>query len=47
MNSYWEVRRGGKVIGHGSEPTLPDKWLRKELRANGYRIYVEGKLFRE
>lgn len=46
-NSYWEVKRGGVVIGHGSKLTMPSKDLRKELRAAGYKIYVEGKLMRE
>ena len=46
-SSYWEVKRDGKVIGHGSKLTMPGKELRKDLRAAGYKIYVEGKLFRE
>ena len=46
-NSYWEVRRDGKVIGHGSKLTMPSKELRKELRSAGYKIYVEGKIMRE
>lgn len=44
---YWEVKRDGVVIGHGSKLTMPSKELRKELRSAGYKIYVCGKIFRD
>ena len=45
--SYWEVRRGPDRLAHGPKSTMPDANQRKSLREGGYKIYVEGKLFRE
>lgn len=47
MIGSWEVKHNGTVIAHGSKQTMPDKELRKQLRSDGYKIYVDGKLFRE
>lgn len=47
MEWTWEVRRDGVVIAHGSKATMPSKDMRKELRTAGYKIYVDGKLYRE
>ena len=47
MEGTWEVRRDGVTIAHGSKATMPSKDLRKELRTAGYKIYVDGKIFRD
>jgi hypothetical protein len=44
---YWEAKRDGVVIGHGPKSTMPSAEERKQLRAGGLKIYVEGKLYRE
>jgi hypothetical protein len=47
QNGDWEVRRDGQVIACGSNATIPDKDMRKQLRLDGYKIYVDRKLYRE
>jgi hypothetical protein len=43
----WEVRMDGSVYAHGPIETLPDKKTRGELRAAKFKIYVDGRLYRE
>lgn len=40
----WQIRRGGEIISFGPEETLPDLQERKQRRADGYQVYVDGKL---
>lgn len=48
MNDYyWEVRRDGIIIAHGSKSTMPQLAERQSMRSAGMKIYVEGKIFRE
>lgn len=42
-----EVRRDGATVCHGSEKTMPSREMCKMLRKDGYKIYVDGKLYRE
>ncbi len=42
----WQAKRDGEVIAHGSMATLPDAAQRRSLAAAGYKIYVDGKLYR-
>lgn len=43
----WEVRRDNVVVCWGPAETFPDARARKILRADGHKIYVDGKLFKE
>ena len=45
--SGWEVRRDGVTIACGSSKTFPGVIDRKILKDAGYKIYVDGKLFKE
>lgn len=44
---YWEVRRDGATLAHGSKDSMPNEAQRRALRSDGHKIYVEGKLYRE
>lgn len=44
---YWQVKRGTDVLCHGSRETFPDPAMRKTLKRDGYRLDVEGKLWKE
>jgi hypothetical protein len=40
----WEVKRDGVVIAHGeSERSQPSPEEARRFRADGYRVYVNGK----
>lgn len=43
----WEIRRSGEVIAWGPENTFPSLRERKMFRADGYSVYVDGKVFRD
>ena len=45
--SYWQTKRDGEIIAHGPKETFPDAGQRRVFRADGYKIYVEGKLYQE
>ena len=45
--TQWEVRREGVTIACGSSKTFPTSIERKILKDAGYKIYVDGKLFKE
>lgn len=47
FKSYWGVRREGVTMAWGSKDSFPNEEERKNLRAGGHKIYLEGKLFRE
>lgn len=44
---YWQVKRGPDCLCHGPRETFPGAVERKRLRADGYRISVEGKSWKE
>lgn len=44
---YWQVKRGNDCLCHGSMETFPGAGERKMLKADGYRISVEGKPWKE
>lgn len=44
---YWEVRRDGVPLARGPKSTFPNAEERKSPRSGGFKIYVEGKIFRE
>ena len=44
----WEVRRDNETLSWGtSEASFPDAKARKMFRSDGYKIYVDGKLYKE
>ena len=43
--SAWEVRKDDIVYEHGPEETFPNADRRKMLRAGGYEIYLNGKVY--
>lgn len=44
---YWQVKRGSDCLYHGSRETFPGPAVRKTLKRDGYRLDVEGKLWKE
>ena len=45
--TYWQVKRGSDCLCHGPRETFPGPGLRKTLKRDGYRLDVEGKLWKE
>lgn len=45
--SRFEVRKDGKTMQQGDESQLPDAEVRKQMRNAGYKIYVDGKVYRK
>lgn len=43
----WEVRRDGVTLAWGPEETFPSPKERKVFRSHGYKIFVDGKLYKE
>jgi len=43
----FEVKKDGKVMQYGPLLCLPDAERRRQLRAAGYKIYVDGRLYKE
>ena len=44
----FEVKKDGRIWMWAEDPRAwPDKELRKDLRAAGYRLYLGGKPFKE
>lgn len=44
----FEVRRDGRIYMQCSDPRCcPDRELRRELRAAGYKLYLNGKPYKE
>lgn len=41
----WEVKKDGEVYEHGYEDTMLSAQDRKNRRAAGYEIYLNGKLY--
>lgn len=46
MNT-WEIRRDNVVLAHGPAETFPDARARKMFRNDGYKIFVDGKLYKD
>lgn len=44
---YWEVKKDGNRVAYGPKETLPPKSQRQAMRRDGYRIYVDGKIYKE
>lgn len=45
--SKYEIRKEGKVYAHWDDPAYtPDKETLKNMKAAGYRLYVDGRLQR-
>lgn len=44
---YWQVKRGLNCLCHGPMETFPGAGERKRLMADGYRLTVDGKLWKE
>ena len=47
MEDYWQVKRDGVVIAHGPKDTFPSAEERTVIRSGGYKIYVDGKIYKE
>ena len=43
----WEVKRDGLVKAHGPEESFPDSDTVVSLTKAGYKIYVDGKIFKK
>lgn len=43
----WEIKRDNETLSWGPEATFPDAKARKMFRADGYKIYVDGKLYKD
>lgn len=43
----WEVRRDNAVVAWGPIESMPSPKERKVFRADGYKIYVAGKLYKD
>jgi len=44
----FEVKKDGKVyMSTKSEKCIPDKETRKQMRAAGYKLYKDGKVFKD
>lgn len=44
---YWAVKRGAETLCHGSRETFPGPAVRKTLKRDGYRLQVEGRIWKE
>lgn len=44
---YWQVKRGSDCLSYGQRETFPGLQERKRLRADGHRIMVYGKPWKE
>lgn len=47
MDDYWQVKRGPVVLSHGPKETVPTPEEIRRFKADGYRVYVSGKLYKE
>lgn len=45
--SKFEVKKDGRVMQQGDISQLPDAETRKQMRDAGYKIYVDGKVYRK
>ena len=44
----WEIKRDNETLSWGtSEASFPNAKERKMFRADGYKIYVDGKLYKD
>lgn len=44
---YWAVKRGPDTLCHGTKETFPESNKRKMVKQDGYRLTVEGKIWRD
>lgn len=44
---YWQIKRKTDVLCHGSRETFPGLAMRKTLKRDGYRLQVEGRIWKE
>ena len=44
--SRFEVRKDGRTYQSGPDEMMPPPVTRKQMRTAGYKIYVDGKVFR-
>ena len=47
VNDYWQVKWGPVVLSHGPKETVPTPEEIRRFKADGYRVYVSGKLYKE
>ena len=43
----WEVKRDGQTKAHGPEESFPDSDIAASLLKAGYKIYVDGKIYKK
>lgn len=41
----WEVKNGDRRLAYGSEATMPTPQERKQFKAAGLNVYIDGKLW--
>lgn len=44
---FYEIIRDGVVYEHGPESVFPNARARKMFRADGYKVYVHGELYKD
>jgi len=44
---FWQIRRDRTVLCHGPRETMPTPEEIRRFKADGYRVYVDGKLYKE
>ena len=42
----WQVRKDNKPMAGGPAATMPDDDTVRQMAANGYKTYIDGKLYR-
>ena len=43
----WEVKLDGRTVAHGPDESFPDNDTAASLLKAGYKIYVDGKIFKK
>lgn len=43
----WEIKDGTRRLAYGSELSLPSVAERKRFQADGYQVYIDGRLLKK
>lgn len=41
----WEIKDGDRRLAYGCEATMPTPQERKQFKAAGYQVYIDGKIW--
>lgn len=44
---FWQIKRYRTVLCHGPRETMPTPEEIRRFKSDGYRVYVDGKLYKE